>query len=85
MFRTITRIFSKNLSISGFKPVKSLKGMKPESLLFQTGYLTIDKIDSGWSVPKYALKCPDKEIACAIAQGSVEMDSPFQGFKGTIN
>jgi hypothetical protein len=67
MSNNVADIFSKNLSIDNFDPVKSLKDMKPASFLFHTGYLTIDKIDKTGKNHKYTLKCPNNEIAYAIA------------------
>ncbi|MDR1036952.1 MAG: AAA family ATPase [Deltaproteobacteria bacterium] len=84
MSNNVTDIFSGNLSIDNFDPVKSLKDMKPASFLFHTGYLTIDKIDKTGKNHKFTLKCPNSEIASAIANDFIEMDSPFPGFKGSI-
>jgi hypothetical protein len=77
-------IFSSNLSINNFDPVQSLKDMNPESFLFHTGYLTIDKIDEARQ-NTYTLKCPNNEIAYAIARDFVKIDTPFPGFNGSIN
>ncbi|MDR1313281.1 MAG: AAA family ATPase [Deltaproteobacteria bacterium] len=83
---TVTDIFSGNLSIDNFDPVKSLNDINPASFLFHTGYLTIDKIvNKKMNKKKYTLKYPNNEIAYAIAHDFIEMDSPFPGFKGSIS
>ncbi|MDR1081799.1 MAG: AAA family ATPase, partial [Deltaproteobacteria bacterium] len=78
-------IFSKKLRVDSFRPINSLQDLKIESLLFHTGYLTIDKIENSGIRPKYALKCPNNEISFALANDFGNMDSPFPGFKGSIS
>ncbi|MDR1312640.1 MAG: AAA family ATPase [Deltaproteobacteria bacterium] len=85
MAEPFTDIFSGNLRIKKLNSVKSLRDMETASFLFQTGYLTIDKIINVGRTSTYALKCPNNEIAWAIAQDFVRMDSPFPGFKGSIS
>ncbi|MDR1035224.1 MAG: hypothetical protein LBT40_01205 [Deltaproteobacteria bacterium] len=59
--------------------------MKSESFLFQTGYVTIAKIQKSLMFENYVLKCPNNEIGYSIARDFGNLDSPFPGFQGSVN
>jgi hypothetical protein len=68
-----------------FSVISDLKSADTELLLFQSGYLTISKIDLTNENTNYILKCPNNEIVYAIIHDFVRLESPFPGFTGTIN
>jgi hypothetical protein len=132
------KILSKDINIKEtLGSVSDIKDLTIESLLFQTGYLTIDNtidnidnsvinknnrdnsidnpdndfnntlnninnignaiidkkksdklpVDTKGSVKviTYKLKCPNNEIFFALIQDFIKMESPFPGFRGSIN
>ncbi|MDR1035022.1 MAG: AAA family ATPase [Deltaproteobacteria bacterium] len=82
---TYINILSNNLNTGELAPIGDLKGLKSESFLFQTGYVTIAKIQKSLKFINYILKCPNNEISYAIAKDFGNLDSPFPGFQGSIN
>jgi hypothetical protein len=82
---TYVNIISNNLEAEELAPIDDLKGLKSESFLFQTGYVTIAKIQKIRALKNYILKCPNNEISYAIARDFGNLDSPFPGFQGSIN
>ncbi|MDR1036030.1 MAG: ATP-binding protein [Deltaproteobacteria bacterium] len=82
---TYVKIISNNIETEELTPIDDLKALKSESFLFQTGYVTIAKIQKTRILKNYILKCPNNEICYAIARDFGNMDSPFPGFQGSIN
>jgi hypothetical protein len=82
---TYVNIISNNINTGELAPIGDLKALKSESFLFQTGYLTISKIQISRRFINYILKCPNNEISYAIAKDFGNLDSPFAGFQGSIN
>ncbi|MDR1314998.1 MAG: hypothetical protein LBQ12_15230, partial [Deltaproteobacteria bacterium] len=78
-------IISNRLVTSNFEPIDDLKTLESESFLFQTGYVTIDKIIKKLRFTNYIMKCPNNEISFAIAKDFGNMNLPFPGNEESIN
>jgi hypothetical protein len=80
------KIFSESVLTDEFKPVEDLSDLKFESFLFQTGYLTIKRIiETHGTNSSFVLKCPNNEIASAIAMDFGKLNSPFPGMESSID
>jgi hypothetical protein len=82
---TLIKIIADNFSSGQFEPISDLNSFETEPFLYQTGYLTINKIIIKPNKESYILKCPNNEIAYAIAKDFVKIDNPFPGMKSSIN
>jgi hypothetical protein len=78
-------LFLNNLRTRSLDPIGDLTGLNSESFLFQTGYATIDRIEKKFNRKYYILKCPNNEIAYALAKDFGQSESPFPGLKGSIS
>jgi hypothetical protein len=77
-------LFVNNLRVRSLDPVDDLTGLNPESFLFQAGYATIKRIENKFRTMDYILKCPNNEIAYAIAKDFGQSESSFPGLKESI-
>ncbi|MDR1312244.1 MAG: AAA family ATPase [Deltaproteobacteria bacterium] len=88
-FRCNTKIYNdlfiNNLRARSLDPIGDLTGLNTESFLFQAGYATIDRIEIKFRIMDYILKCPNNEIAYALAKDFGQSESPFPGIKGAIS
>ncbi|MDR1086484.1 MAG: ATP-binding protein [Deltaproteobacteria bacterium] len=58
--------FDKSNTISDLSNAIDIGHSAPKALAFQTGYLTIDKVDRAKSTPSYSLKIPNFEVEYSL-------------------